>query len=61
VNNFRDGNKIKCINTAFITECIKKVDTCNRKKSRKKIKYDLIYSKVLFSKKSYLAMETIEF
>jgi hypothetical protein len=27
----------------------------------KKIKYDLIYSKVLFSKKSYLAMETIEF
>jgi hypothetical protein len=33
-------------------ECVKKVDTCNRKKLRKKIKYDLIYSKVLFSKKS---------
>jgi hypothetical protein len=33
-------------------ECVKKVDTYIRKKSRKIIKYDLIYSKALFSKKS---------
>jgi hypothetical protein len=42
-------------------ECVKKADTYISKKSRKIIKYYLIYSKTLFSKKSLLALTSQTF
>jgi hypothetical protein len=45
---------LACSCKAFFSafECVKRVDTCIRGKSRKIIKYDLICSRALFSKKS---------